>query len=356
MSRAFNFSAGPAVLPDSVIRQAQVDLWDHNGTGLGITECSHRSKQFDDVICSAKARLARLLKLDEDQEVLFLHGGAKTQFFMIPMNLLRGARSTYLDTGTWSAGAIVEAKRYGQVDVPFSSRTSVPAPAGWGDIPEKTLYVHYTSNNTVAGTEYHHIPDSGPAWLMCDMSSNLLSRQIEGSKFDLIYAGAQKNVGPSGTTVVVIRRSLLDRCDPDLPLMLQYGLHVKKDSMYNTPCTFSIYVIEKVAAWLEENGGVEAMEQRNVAQSNKLYSLIDGSDFWQGKVEVASRSRMNHTFTTGDDDLDTRFWKSAAEAGMSGLKGHRSVGGLRASMYNAQTDAAVDALVDFMKTFEQTHG
>jgi len=356
MSRIHNFSAGPGVLPESVLRQAQTDLWDHNGSGVGIMECSHRSKQFDEVIESAKARLGRLLNLDDDQEVLFLHGGARTQFFMFPMNLLRGARATYLDTGTWSDGALIEAQRFGQVDVPFSSRSAVPASGEWGDLPEGTLYLHYTSNNTVAGTAFNYVPDSGDAWLVCDMSSDFLSRPIDGSKFDFIYAGAQKNVGPSGSTVVIMRRSLLERCDPDVPKMLQYGIHVAKGSMYNTPCTISIYVIEKVTAWLEENGGIEAMEARNIAQASKLYDVVDGTEFWQGKVDTASRSRMNPTFTTGDDALDTNFWQSAAKAGLSGLKGHRSVGGLRASMYNAQTDAAVDALVDYMKTFEQSHG
>jgi phosphoserine aminotransferase len=356
MSRIHNFSAGPGVLPESVVRQAQADLWNHEAAGIGILECSHRSKQFDDVIESAKARLHRLLSLDDDQEVLFLHGGARTQFFMIPMNLLRGARATYLDTGTWSDGALVEAQRFGHVDVPFSSRTHVPRPGEWGEIPDDTRYLHYTSNNTVAGTEFHYRPDPGPGWLVCDMSSNFLSRPVEGSKFDLIYAGAQKNVGPSGTTVVVMRRSLLEQCDTDIPKMLRYGIHVDKGSMYNTPCTFSIYVIEKVTAWLEDMGGIAVMASRNIEQADKVYGQIDGTAFWQGKVDSESRSRMNITFTTGDPDLDTRFWQQALDEGMSGLKGHRSVGGLRASVYNAQTHDATDALVDFMKTFEQTHG
>jgi len=356
MSRIHNFSAGPGVLPESVVRQAQADLWNHSESGIGIVECSHRSGQFDAVIERAKQRLSSLLGLDEDQEVLFLHGGARTQFFMAPMNLLRGGRATYLDTGTWSDGALIEAQRFGQVDVPFSSRTSVPDPDDWGALPDGTRYLHYTSNNTVAGTEYGYRPDSGEAWLFCDMSSNFLSRPVDGSKFDLIYAGAQKNVGPAGTTVVILRKSLLEHCDPDLPKMLQYGIHTAKGSMYNTPCTFSIYVIERVTAWLVENGGIEAMEARNLRQADKVYGQIDGTDFWQGKVAHNSRSRMNVTFTTGQDPLDTLFWQSAAEEGLSGLKGHRSVGGLRASLYNAQTDEAVDALVDFMKHFETTHG
>lgn len=360
MDRIHNFSAGPAVLPESVIREAQEDLWSHAGSGLGICECSHRSPQFDEVIDNARDRIHRLLGCDADQEVLFLHGGARTQFFMLPMNLLRGGRATYIDTGKWSDGAIDDAKLYGTVDVPFSSKSTnydrVPGPGTLPAVPDGTVYLHYTSNNTVAGTEFHHIPDAGSAWLACDMSSDFLSRPVDGSKFSFIYAGAQKNVGPSGTTVVVIRKSLLEHCDTALPPMLRYGLHVKKGSMYNTPATFPIYVIEKVTAWIEAQGGLEAVEARNVAQANAIYGVVDGSDFWSGKAERASRSLMNVTFTTGDDDRDMRFVKEAAAAGLSGLKGHRSVGGLRASIYNAQTDAAVETLVSFMHDFEKRNG
>lgn len=359
MARIHNFSAGPGVLPEPVLKQAQQDLWDHAGYGIGILECSHRSAQFDAVVASAKDRLRRLMKLDDDQVMLFLHGGASTQFFMVAANLLRGGRATYLDTGRWAALSLAEARRYGTVDVPFSSKGTrydhVPAQGEWGPLPEGTAYLHYTSNNTVAGTEYHYTPDVGVP-LVCDASSDILSRPWDYSKMDLIYAGAQKNMGPSGVTFVVIRQSLLERCDPDLPTMLRYGQHAATDSMHNTPCTFGIYVIEKVAAWLEDNGGLEAMGARNEAQAAKVYAAIDGSSVFRALAREGSRSLMNVTFTTGDADLDTKFWKSAAEHGLSGLKGHKSVGGLRASLYNAQTDAAVDALVAFMHEFERTHG
>lgn len=361
-SRIHNFSAGPGVLPEAVLLQAQQDLWSHGGFGVGILECSHRGKQFDAIVASAKDRLARLLRLDDDQVVLFLHGGARTQFFQLPLNWLSGGRATYLDTGVWSAGAIQDAKLYGTVDVPFSSKASgydrIPDAGAWGALPEGTRYLHYTANNTVAGTEYPYIPETdGGAWLACDMSSNFLSRPVDGARFGFIYAGAQKNVGPAGTTVVVVRKSLLGAARTEgLPEMLQYGVQVKHDSMLNTPTTFSIYVIDLVTKWLEDHGGLEAMEARNIAQAERVYGLIDASGFWKGKVQTGSRSRMNLTFTTGTPSLDDAFVKQAEAAGLSGLKGHRSVGGLRASLYNAQTDAAVDALCDFMRDFERANG
>jgi phosphoserine aminotransferase len=244
--------------------------------------------------------------------------------------------------------------------VPFSSKASgydkVPRSGAWGPLPEGTRYLHYTSNNTVAGTEYDYTPDPAGAWLFCDMSSNFLARQTDGSRFDLLYGGAQKNLGPAGVTLVVIRRSLLEQCDTDLPMMCRYGVHVKKQSMFNTPCTFGIYVIERVCAWIEAHGGVEGIARRNEAQARAVYQTLDASAFWQGKAEEASRSRMNITFTTGDDALDRTFVASANEHGLLGLKGHSSIGGLRASLYNAQTDAAVHALVDFMGSFEASHG
>ncbi|MBX2800066.1 MAG: 3-phosphoserine/phosphohydroxythreonine transaminase [Myxococcales bacterium] len=360
MERAHNFSAGPALLPQKVVRQAQQDLWSYGDSGIGIAECSHRSAMFDAVIQSAKQRIARLLQLDDDQSILFLQGGARTQFYMWPMNVLGGGTAAYLDTGRWADLAVKDAQRYGEVAVPFSSQQTgwdrVPE-AGAVEVPDGSIYLHYTSNNTVAGTEFSHVPESGSAWLACDMSSNFLSRPVDGSRFDFIYAGAQKNVGPSGVTVVVVRKRVFDRIDASLPGMLRYDTLAAKDSMLNTPCTFGIYVIESVCRWIEEDmGGLAGIEAHNIAQSGRVYDLIDGSDFWKGKVEVGSRSRMNITFTTGDDALDTTFHTSAAEAGLSGLKGHRSVGGLRASLYNAQTDASVDALVDFMGHFERTHG
>jgi phosphoserine aminotransferase len=359
MARVHNFSAGPGVLPESVVQQTQEALWELEGCGQGLMETSHRGKAFDDVIVRARTRLARLLGVGDDYEVLFLHGGARTQFFQIPMNFLRGGRATYLDTGTWAYQAAEEARRYGTVDVPWSSRASrydrVPRQGDWAQAAD-TRYLHYTSNNTVAGTEYDYVPDPQGAWLVCDASSDILSRPMDGSKFDLIYAGAQKNLGPAGVTLVVLRKALLEHADEDLPAMCRYGLHVNKRSLYNTPTTFAIYVVERVTAWIEEQGGVAGIDARNERQASALYGTIDGSGFWRGLAETGSRSRMNVTFTTGDADLDTRFVAEAADAGLVGLKGHRSVGGLRASIYNAQTDAAVDALVAFMGDFERRNG
>lgn len=361
MARIHNFSAGPAVLPLPVLEAARGDLLEHGDTGVGILECSHRSTPYGEVVEEARERLTRLLGLAEDQEVLFLHGGASSQFFMVPMNLLRGGRAAYLDTGRWSGKALAEAERFGEVRALWSSSDTgydrVPRPGQWGELPPECVYLHYTSNNTVAGTQFDHVPElpEGCA-LVCDASSDILSRPLDGSRYDILYAGAQKNLGPAGVTVVVFRRSLLERCDPELPTMLRYSTHVEKGSMFNTPSTFGIYVVGEVLAWIEERGGLEAVGAANEAQAAAVYQVIDGSEFWRGLVAEDSRSRMNITFTTGDAELDTRFWKQAAVAGLSGLKGHRSVGGLRASLYNAQTDAAVEALVGFMAEFERTHG
>ena len=360
MERIHNFSAGPAVLPQAVVKQAQQDLWIHGDSGMGIAEVSHRSAQFDAVLQSAKARLRRLLGLADDQHILFLQGGARTQFYQWPMSILQGGKAVYLDTGRWADMAAKDAARFGEVMVPFSSQPEhwnrVPA-EGSVEVPDGAVYLHYTSNNTVAGSEFSYVPRSGSALLACDMSSNFLSRAVDGSAFDFIYAGAQKNLGPSGVTVVIVRQAALDRMTKDLPDMLRYDKQADKDSMLNTPCTFGIYMIERVCSWIEEDmGGLSGIESHNVAQASKIYSIIDGSDFWSGKVEEASRSRMNITFTTGDPDRDKAFVTSSAEAGLSGLKGHRSVGGLRASLYNAQTNEAVDALVAYMNEFERTHG
>jgi phosphoserine aminotransferase len=360
VTRRHNFNAGPGVLPESVLHEAQQAIWEFGDSGLGILEMSHRGGAFDDVIASAKARLSRLLQLGDDQEVLFLHGGARTQFFMIPQNLLRGARATYLETGVWAEQAAVEARRYGTVDVAFSSRATgydrVPRPGEWGTLPEGTRYLYYTSNNTVAGTEYPYIPDSEGAWLVCDGSSNFLSQPIDGSRFDILYGGAQKNVGPAGVTIVILKRALLDACDEDLPTMLRYGVHVRENSLYNTPNVFGIYMIERVCAWIEAQGGLDVIGAHNAAKAARVYAAIDSSGLFQGKVEPWSRSRMNVTFTTGSAELDKRFVAEADAAGLVGLKGHKIVGGLRASLYNALPDASVDALVDFLHTFAAAHG
>lgn len=361
MPRIHNFSAGPGVLPESVLEQARQDLWDVSGSGIGVLEHSHRGKVFDAIHLDAKARIKRLLRCSEDQEVLFLQGGARSQFYMLPMNLLKGGRATYLDTGHWAHVAGEDAKRYGTVDIGFSSAAAkydrVPAQGEWGPLPDGTVYFHYTSNNTIYGTEFHYVPEVPGTLLTCDMSSNFLSKPVDGSKFDFVYAGAQKNIGPSGVTVVVLKRSLLARMEKNLPAMLRYDKQVEKDSMLNTPCTFGIYMIGQVAKWLEEDvGGLEEMERRNVAQADSLYAEIDRTGFWRSHVQRGSRSRMNVIFTTGDADADAAFLKGAGERGLSGLKGHRELGGLRASLYNALPDAAVTALVGYMRDFERTRG
>ena len=360
MAKLHNFSAGPAALPSSVIEKTRASLLDLGGSGIGLVESSHRSVPFDVVIDDARERVARLLKLNDDQEVLFLHGGAQTQFFMVAMNLLNGGHAAYLDTGRWSMLAAKEAARFGSVHTLFDSSGSnydhVPTAGSWGKVPEGAQYLHYTSNNTVAGTQYNYIPDAQGVPLVCDASSDILSAPIDGSKFDILYAGAQKNLGPSGVTLVVFRKNLLAKCNPDLPTMLRYETHVTKGSMYNTPNTFGIYVIGQTLRWIEEQGGLEAVAQKNQRQADYLYNEIDNSSLFQGMAQRASRSLMNVTFTTKDSDLDTLFWKTALEEGISGLKGHRSIGGLRASIYNAQRDDAIDALVAFMKRFEKNHG
>lgn len=359
MTRLHNFNPGPAVLPDEVLAEAQAALLELPGAGVGILEVSHRHPAFEAVLATAKARLARLMKLGDDQEVLFLQGGARTQFFMVPMALLRGGRATYLDTGVWSAGAIDEARRFGTVDVPFSSKADgydrVPTQGSWGELPEGTRYLHYTSNNTVAGSEYDYVPDAGSAWLVCDGSSNLLSGPVDGRRFDLLYGGAQKNLGPAGVTLVVLKRHLLDEMDRDLPGMLRYDLHVKNNSLYNTAPTFGIYVIERVLAWIERQGGLDAVGARNASKAARVYDALAG-DFYRLKVKEGSRSRMNVTFTTPDAELDATFVAESAAAGLVGLKGHKLLGGLRASLYNALPDASVDVLVDFLRDFARRHG
>lgn len=356
-----NFSAGPAALPAVVIERTRAAMLDLDDSGIGVMECSHRSAPFQAVVDEARDNLRRLLGLDDDQEVLFLQGGAQSQFFMVPMNLLRGGRAAYIDTGRWSMLAAKEASRYGAVDTVWSSADrrydGVPVAGAWDAVDPGAAYLHYTSNNTVAGSQFHYVPDAPEGVpLVCDASSDILCGPVDGTKFDLLYGGAQKNIGPSGVTLVIIRKSLLDRCDPELPTMLRYKTHVDKGSMHNTPCTLGIFVIRETTRWLAEQGGLGAMRQRNEAQAGALYDVIDGSDFWRGLVQRDSRSIMNVTFTTGNADLDTRFWKSALEAGLSGLKGHRSVGGLRASLYNAQTSEAVSALTAYMADFERLFG
>jgi phosphoserine aminotransferase len=358
--RIYNFNAGPAAIPLPVLQEIQEEFLDFHGSGMSITEVSHRSPWFDGVIEDAVARVKRLMKLGEDFHVLFLQGGASMQFCMIPMNLLPDGQSAdYVNTGTWSTKAIKEAQIQGKtVHVVASSEDKnfsyIPK-----NIPftEGAAYVHLTSNNTIKGTQWASFPDTGDAPLVCDMSSDILSRQCDPSKFGLIYAGAQKNLGPAGVTLVIVRNDMLERIPENLPTMLDYNTYVKKNSMFNTPPCFAIYVVQLVLKWLEETiGGIENIEKYNQEKAALLYGLLEKNPFYTGTAEKESRSVMNVTFRLPSEDLETQFVQEALKNGLGGLKGHRSVGGCRASMYNAMPLEGIQALVSFMEDFAQKNG
>ena len=358
--RIYNFNPGPAALPLPVLEEIQAGFLDFKGSGMSITEVSHRSKWFDDVINDTIARLRRLLQLDDRYEVLFLQGGASMQFCMIPMNLLpEGASADYVDTGTWSTKAIKEARTLGKtVNVAGSSEDKnysyIP---GHLALDPKAAYVHITSNNTIKGTQWQHFPDTAGVPLVADMSSDIMSRPFDVSPFGLIYAGAQKNIGPAGVCLVIIRNDMLARVPDGLSSMLKYTTFASKNSMYNTPPCFTIYTIQLVLQWLEETiGGLAAMETLNRKKAALLYDLLDGGGFYRGTAEVGSRSLMNVTFRLPSAELEARFVAEALENGLGGLKGHRSVGGCRASLYNAVSLQAVEALVAFMETFARRNG
>ncbi|MBU2490716.1 MAG: 3-phosphoserine/phosphohydroxythreonine transaminase [Proteobacteria bacterium] len=359
-NRIRNFNAGPAALPLPVLAEIQAHLLNFKGSGMSIMEVSHRSKWFDEVIEDAVARVKTLLKVGDDYHVLFLQGGASTQFAMIPMNILAaGDHADYVNTGTWSTNAIKEAQLLGKdVRVVASSedRNFCYIPAGIAPTPGAT-YMHITSNNTIKGTQYEKFPETGGLPLVADMSSDIFSRPFDASKFGLIYAGAQKNLGPSGVTLVVIREDLLKRTPKDIPTMLKYSTHAEKNSMYNTPPCFSIYVVDLVLTWLMDSvGGLDEMERRNKEKGDLLYGFLDASGFYRATADLGSRSLMNVTFRLPSEDLEKKFVDEAGKAGLGGLKGHRSVGGCRASIYNATDLAAVTELVDFMKDFEKNNG
>jgi phosphoserine aminotransferase len=360
MTRLFNFSAGPAVLPIEVLEEAQRDLMALPGVGMSILEISHRSKPFDDVIEGCEADLRALAGIPPNYHVLFLQGGASLQFSMVAMNLLPPSGSAdYIVTGSWSQKAVKEAKRVGGVKIAASTEsenfTRVPKQHELKLDPD-AAYVHLTTNNTIFGTEWHELPDVGNVPLVADTSSNMYSRPIDISKYGLIYAGAQKNLGPSGLTVVIIREDLVARTPPSLPTTLQYSVQVENKSMYNTPPVFGVYIMRLVLKWLIAQGGLDAIEKHNVRKAEKLYAEIDRSGFYRGHAEKDSRSRMNVTFRLPSEELEKKFVKESTAAGLDGLKGHRSVGGLRASIYNAFPEAGVDALVAFMKEFEAKNG
>ncbi len=359
-TRIHNFNAGPAALPLPVLEQIQEELLDYKGSGMSIMEVSHRSKWFDDVINEAVERTKRLLKLGEDFQVLFIQGGASIQFCMIPMNLaLAGRPVDYINTGTWSTKAIKEARIQGKdVRVIASSedKNFSYIPKGF-EVNKDAAYLHFTSNNTIKGTQWSTFPQSGDVPLVSDMSSDIMSRPFDAGPFGLIYAGAQKNIGPAGTALVIIRNDMLERVPEDLPTMLKYTTFAEKNSMFNTPSCFVIYTINLVLKWLEETvGGLENMERINKEKAAMIYDALDRSDFYKGTAEKDSRSLMNVTFRLPNEELEAKFVEEALKEGLGGLKGHRSVGGCRASIYNATGIEALRALVEFMAEFEKKHG
>ncbi len=358
--RIFNFSAGPAVLPEEVLKQAQKDLWDLADTGVGVIEHSHRGKAFMKVIEEAEADCRALADIPDKYRVLFLQGGASLQFAMVPMNLLnKHATADYLMTGTWSKKAVEEAKLFGNVHVAGTSK-----PTNFDRIPKaediqysaRPAYVHFTSNNTIFGTQWAKEPDVPMGVSMvCDASSDIFSRPIDVSKYGLIYAGAQKNLGPSGVVLVIIRNDMLKSVRDDIPTMLKYTTHAENGSMFNTPNTFGIYVMGQSFKWIQKLGGLKAMAERNAAKAKLIYDCIDNSDFFNGTAQPDSRSLMNICFRAPSEELEAKFITEAKAAGFDGLKGHRSVGGMRASTYNALPPKACAALVEFMKKFEMAN-
>ncbi len=357
MSRIYNFSAGPAILPEEVLKKAASELTDWNGSGMSVMEMSHRSKEFVSIAEKAEADLRQIMGIPTNYKVLFLQGGASSQFAMAPMNLLRGKETAdYINTGTWSKKAIAEAGRFCTVNVAATSEsskfTTIPQQSEWSLNPDAS-YLHYAPNETIGGVEFHYIPEASNVPLVADMSSTILSRPVDVSKYGVIYAGAQKNIGPAGLTIVIVREDLIGDEIPGTPAMFSYATHAKANSMYNTPPTYSWYIAGLVFEWIREKGGLEAMAEVNKRKSAKLYAVIDKSEFYSNPVDPDCRSWMNVPFILAQPDLDGKFLELAGEAGLKTLKGHRSVGGMRASIYNAMPEAGVDALIAFMEDFEK---
>ena len=360
--RIHNFSAGPSVLPEPVLERAGEELVVLDNCGMSVMEMSHRSKEFGAVIANAESGLRRVMHIPDDYTVLFLQGGASLQFAMVPLNLyLQGNPVDVINTGAWTQKAIVELERVAAYRIAATSEAEnfTYLPDGIQiKLDENASYVHLCSNNTIFGTQWRNFPATGEIPLVADMSSDILSRDIDVTRFGLIFAGAQKNIGPAGVTIVIMRPELAERAPKTLPTMLQYRTHIKSKSLYNTPPTFGIYMVALVMDWIEAEGGVAAIERRNENQAQLLYDTIDSTDFYTCPVARQDRSKMNVVFRiqNGNEALEKNFLEEAPAAGLSGLKGHRSVGGLRASIYNAQTFAAVYALVGFMKEFEARYG
>ena len=359
MSRVYNFSAGPAALPLEVLQQIRNDIPDWQATGMSVMEVSHRSKEFVEVAARAESTLRKLLSVPDDYSVLFPQGGATMQMAMAPLNLtVPGDTVDYIVTGSWGKKAAGEARKMCNVNIAADASdrnfTYIPDEASW-QRTENAAYLHYTPNETIAGVEFHFVP-GGDVPLIADMSSTILSRPVDVSRFGVIYAGAQKNIGPAGITVVIVRNELLDRARADNPHLMTWKSYADSDSMTNTPPTFAWYVADLVFQWLLQQGGVEAMGEINRRKASKLYAAIDGSDFYTNPVAKDCRSWMNVPFILADSGLDATFLQESHAAGLTNLKGHRSVGGMRASIYNAVSEEAVDALINFMQAFEKTHG
>jgi phosphoserine aminotransferase len=357
MARKFNFSAGPAMLPTAVMERAQQEMLEWNGSGMSVMEMSHRGKEYMSIAAKAEKDLREVMSIPDNYKVLFLQGGASSQFAMVPLNLLGDKDSAdYLNTGMWSKKAIAEAKRFCTVNIVADTSdngfTTVPTQAELNLNPD-AAYVHYTPNETIGGVEFDYIPETGDVPLVADMSSTILSRPIDVSRFALIYAGAQKNIGPAGLTIVIIREDLLGNALEQAPAMFNYKTHADNGSMYNTPATYSWYMAGLVFEWIKEQGGLEAIGEINKRKADKLYAVIDNSDFYGSPVARNGRSWMNVPFTLANADLDAAFLAGAAERGLVTLKGHRSVGGMRASIYNAMPEEGVDALVAWMQEFER---
>ncbi|MBQ1228597.1 MAG: 3-phosphoserine/phosphohydroxythreonine transaminase [Firmicutes bacterium] len=357
--RIYNFSAGPSMLPLEVLENVQADLLNYKGSGQSVMEMSHRSKEYQRIIDEAEADLRELMNIPENYKVLFLQGGGTLQFSMVPLNLLRNSKKAdYVVTGTWAKKAYKEATKFGDIKVIASSEadtfTWVPKITK-DDIRPDADYVYITTNNTIYGTKYNYIPETGDIPLVADMSSNILSEEVDVTKFGLIWAGAQKNVAPAGVTIAIIREDLIGHADESIPTYLDYKIHADNGSMYNTPPCFAIYVAGEVFKYLKNIGGVKEMERRNVEKAQMLYDYIDSSKLFSCPVAKEDRSIMNVVFVTGNADLDKKFVAEAKEAGLVNLAGHRSIGGMRASIYNAMPKEGVEALIDFMKKFEENN-
>ncbi len=359
MSRTYNFSAGPAMLPEEVLRQAREEMLDWRGSGMSVMEMSHRGKEFLSIAEQAEEDLRALMGIPASYKVLFLQGGASSQFAMVPLNLLPGkAAADYINTGSWSKKAIAEAQRYGQVNLAGAApegKMAVPAQQDL-QLSADAAYLHYTPNETIQGIEFPYLPDSGGVPLVADFSSTILSRPVEVEKYGIIYAGAQKNIGPAGLTVVIVREDLIGQTLPGTPTMFDYGVLAQAESMYNTPPTYAWYLAGLVFQWLKRNGGLQAMAATNQRKAQALYKAIDDSAFYSNPVDPACRSWMNVPFILANPELDGVFLSEAKDAGLVTLKGHRSVGGMRASIYNAMPEAGVQALISFMSDFESRHG